>query len=312
MDKQETISIVSVCDNHYAILLVALIKSIEVNHHTSENIDFYVVSDKISPQIKSRIDKSINKSIINIIWLEMEACIPKQFELPTDKTSYPVKIYMKLFIPYFMPQHLEKIIFLDVDMIMLEDVSTLWHIDLGDKIVAVVQDQFVKVMGNWGGVRNYEAFNLTADTKYFNTGLLVFNTKKWLELDLTTQVIKCTNDNREFVVFGDQYAINAILANQWKELDQSWNRFAYSEEERPFNIHFTGRKPFYKTYEFNEKYQKIFLGYLALTEWKNFKPVSETKRYFKKVKNISEKFKKLTSQLWASIYNSPFFSWSKA
>lgn len=295
MEEKKTISVVSVCDNHYSILLVALIKSIEANHHTSERIDFYVVSDKISSRNKSKINKSINKNIIKIFWLEMSKCIPKQFELPTDKTSYPIKIYMKLFIPYFMPQHLEKIIFLDVDMIMLEDISNLWYTDLEDKVVAAVQDQFVKTMGNWGGIKNYREFNMTADTKYFNTGLLIFNTKKWLDLDITTKVINCTNENREFVVYGDQYGINAILANQWKELDHLWNRFAYSEEERPFNIHFTGRKPFYKTYEFNENYKRIFLDYLAQTEWENFKPVGETKRYLKKINNLLEKLRKLIS-----------------
>lgn len=293
MEGQETISIVTVCANNFAVLLAALLKSIELNHRTPEKIDFYVVSDKISSKNKAKINRSIDQNIVNVIWLKLSDCVPQQFEFPKDKSTYPISIYMKLFIPYFIPKHLEKVIFMDADMIMLEDPGTLWNIDLKGHVIAAVQDQFIKEVGNWGGVQNYKDFNLTADTKYYNGGLIVFDIQKWLSLDLTAKILKCTNENQEFASFGDQYGSNAILGNKWLVLDPLWNRFAYSEEERPFIIHFTGRKPIYKTYEFNEDYKKIFFHYLNLTEWKNFKPLGETNRYLGKITNILTKLKKM-------------------
>lgn len=290
---KETISIVGVCGNHFAVLLAALLKSLELNHHSNEKIDFYIIDDKISHKNKLKLNKSINKDVINLIWLKMTDCIPKQFNLPKDKSTYPIKIYMKLFIPYFMPKHVEKVIFLDVDMIMLEDVSVLWNTDLDDNTIAAVQDQFIKEVGNWGGIQNYKDFNLTAETKYFNTGLIVFNIKKWLDLNVTERVLNCTNENQKFASFGDQYGLNAVLAKDWLQLDPLWNRYAYSEEERPFNIHFTGRKPIYKTYEFNDNYKTMFYNYLNKTEWKNFKPIGETSRYLSKLTNILNKIKKM-------------------
>jgi lipopolysaccharide biosynthesis glycosyltransferase len=293
MKEKETISIVCVCGNHFAVLLAALMKSLELNHKTDENIDLYIIDDKINRTNKLKLNKSVDKNIINIIWLKMADCIPAQFNLPKDKSTYPIKIYMKLFIPYFMPQEIKKVIFLDVDMIMLEDVSTLWNIDLKGNVIAAVQDQFIKVAGNWGGIQNYEAFGLEKDTTYFNTGLVVFDTKKWLDENITERVLNCTNDNQEFASFGDQYGLNAILGKSWLELDVLWNRYAYSEEERPYNIHFTGRKPIYKTYEFNQHYKEIFFSYLNKTEYRNFKPIGETSRYISKFNNIINKLKKM-------------------
>jgi lipopolysaccharide biosynthesis glycosyltransferase len=176
---------------------------------------------------------------------------------------------------------------------MLEDVSTLWNIDLKGNVIAAVQDQFIKVAGNWGGIQNYEAFGLEKDTTYFNTGLVVFDTKKWLDENITERVLNCTNDNQEFASFGDQYGLNAILGKSWLELEVLWNRYAYSEEERPYNIHFTGRKPIYKTYEFNQHYKEIFFSYLNKTEYRNFKPIGETSRYISKFNNIINKLKKM-------------------
>jgi lipopolysaccharide biosynthesis glycosyltransferase len=296
MLKTDPIIIVCICDNHYAILLAALIKSIEVNHHSSEKIEFYIVEDLITNTNKTRINKSVKDTQkINIHWLPMKTCLPENAKIPLDKSSLPLNIYTRLFIPHFMPKHIEKVIFLDVDMIVLEDISKLWLTDLNDKIVGAVQDQFIQIVSKWGGVSNYEQLGIEPDNKYFNAGLMIIDIKKWQEANITDKVIDCIFDNSSLAQFQDQYGLNAVLAKEWYELDPLWNRFAYSEEKRPFLIHFTGRKPIYKSYEYNENYRSIFFDYLNQTEWKNFTPINETKRYLKKASNFFEKFIKLIS-----------------
>ena len=57
MKKEETISIVCVCGNHFAVLLAAMIKSLEINHKTAEKIDIYVIDDKINSKNKSKLLK---------------------------------------------------------------------------------------------------------------------------------------------------------------------------------------------------------------------------------------------------------------
>ncbi|MDB5157951.1 MAG: hypothetical protein JWR50_2658 [Mucilaginibacter sp.] len=293
MKEQEPISIVCVCDNHYAILLAALLKSIEANHKTREKIDVYVVEDGFTGKNKNKVSNSVKSDVISIIWLPMKDCLPKGAKVPVDKSSLPLNIYTRLYIPQFIPKGIKKVIFLDVDMIVLEDISVLWHTDLGDNIVGAVQDQFIQIVSKWGGVSNYAELGIDADNKYFNAGLMVIDIEKWNEADITNKVINCIFENSALAQFQDQYGLNAVLAKVWYHLDPLWNRFAYSEEKRPFLIHFTGRKPIYKTYEFSEDYKSIFFEYLNQTEWKNFKPVGETKRYIKKLSNILEKFKKM-------------------
>jgi len=293
MKKLDPIAVVCVCDNHYAILLAALIKSIEANHHTSEKVEFFIVEDGITTKNKARIVNSVNPEMISIHWLIMADCLPKNAKLPVDKSSLPLNIYIRLFIPYFIPKEMKKVIFLDVDMIMLEDISKLWNTDLGENIVAAVQDQFIQVVTRWGGVSNYEELGIPADNKYFNAGLMVLDIAKWEKNDITNKVLNCLTEHKKHAVFQDQYGLNAVLALSWYQLDPLWNRFAYSEEERPFLIHFTGRKPIYKSYEFSEKYKDIFYTYLKMTGWKNFKPIGESSRYLKKFYNILEKLRNL-------------------
>lgn len=293
MQQLQHISIVCVCDNHYAILLAALIKSVESNHHTGEILDFFIVEDGITQKNKLRIQKHLDTTKTRLKWFPISACLPKDAKLPVDKSNAPMNVYTRLFIPHFVPKEVKKVIYLDVDMIMLEDISKLWYTNLEGKIVAAVQDQFIQIVSRWGGLSNYKELGLKEDNKYFNSGLMIIDIEKWENADITNRVFDTINTNISNALYQDQYGLNAVLALHWFALDPLWNRFAYSEEERPFLIHFTSRKPIYKSYEYSERYKAIFYEYLRMTDWKNFKPIGEATRYLKKIHNILEKFGKM-------------------
>lgn len=289
MNKQNRITIVSVCDNHYMIMLAALLKSIEKNHQSSEKIDYYIVEDKISSKNKQKLHQSINEDLISIKWLKMSEIIPKGLKLPLDYSSFPLNIYIRLFIPHFIPTHIERVIYLDVDMIVLEDISTLWNTNMGDKVIAGVVDRSGIVSNEWLGIKNYKNLGIPPEAKYYNSGLLLINPLKWRQLDITDKIITCIHKNITFADFPDQYGLNVVFADQWQELDPRWNSQAMVAIEKPFIIHFTGRKPFYKSYNYSSFYKDHFYKYLKQTMWSNFKPIGEYRRLLKKIYNKFEK-----------------------
>lgn len=283
------ISIVTVADNHFAVLLAGLLKSIEVNHKTDEPINIYIVSDKISASNKKKLVNSCTSALISFTWFELADVISRDIKLPLDNTSWPMNVYARFLIPYFIPQDVEKVIYLDVDMIVVEDISKLWHIDLKDHIIAGVVDVAKKVSSPWGGIKNYKELGLDPETKYFNSGLFIIDTFKWRKENITEKVFECVEKNKKHILFSDQYGMNVIMANRWLELDQRWNCYSYLDIVDPYIIHFTGRKPIFKKYDFNKQYKEEFFKYLSLTGWKNFKPVGESNRYGKKLFNLVHK-----------------------
>ncbi len=76
--------------------------------------------------------------------------------LPLDASSFPLNVYARLFIPHFISPLLEKVIYLDVDMIMEKDIQELWNIDLQDKMISGVIDRSGVVSSSWGGISNYK------------------------------------------------------------------------------------------------------------------------------------------------------------
>ncbi len=288
MNSKDTISIVTVSDNHFAVLLAALIKSIDLNHKTSEKIDLYIVSDNISSKNKQKLI-DINPTTVTYHWLDMAKVIPSRWTIPVDNSSFPLNVYTRLFIPYFIPEALDKILFLDVDMVVQEDISKLWHTDLKDHIIAGVVDNAKVVSSPWGGIPNYKELGLAPDVKYFNAGLQLIDPKKWREQNYTDKLLEVGRVNKDHVKWGDQYYLNVAFANKWLELDPRWNWFSNFPHEHPFLIHFIGNKPIYDSYENNQKFKEEFFRYLYMTPWKGYKPSTQSHRMLKKLYNLLKK-----------------------
>ncbi|MBE9463129.1 glycosyltransferase family 8 protein [Dyadobacter subterraneus] len=285
MNRENTINIVMASDNHYAILLGALIKSIEVNHKTSEKINLYVIDDGISKDNQEKIRASASPEIVSIFWFKTSNVIPENIKIPVDKSAFPITTYLRLFAPYILPAGTERYIYLDVDMIVLSDISDLWKTDLNNNLIAAVQDLSETAGSPWGGIPNYKELGIAPEAKYFNAGMMIVDVVQWLKEDITNKVIQCLHDNLESVNFADQYGLNVILVNRWQALDPRWNSFSILDTKDPFLIHYLDIKPIFRSYKSIPRYQDEFYKYLRLTPWKNHKPIPDYVRMSRKAIN---------------------------
>lgn len=282
--SQERITIVTTSDNHYVILLAALIKSIEVTNLSKSIIDIYVIDDNIKKINKRKITSAIKDNDLRIIWKDIKTVIDPSVKLPTDKSVFPLNTYARLFIPYIVPQDVEKVLYLDVDMILVQDVIGLWRTDMSSHMIAGVRDR-APIVSHWMGIINYKELGLNPETKYYNAGLMLLKPSEWRKNNTTEKVLSCIKQNIAYTHYGDQYGLNVIFAGKWLELDSRWNCFADSNITDPYLIHFIVTKPIYKSYRFSSDYKDMFYAYLKLTAWKNYRPQSDTLESIKQLKN---------------------------
>jgi lipopolysaccharide biosynthesis glycosyltransferase len=289
---EKEITLVTVCDNQYCVMLAALLKSIELNSDSQSRICVYIVDDGISKINAEKLKGSVGDSI-KLRFIDINNIIKDPASLPLDSSSFPLNVYVRLFISDFLPNTIEKAIYLDVDMIVKTNILHLWTIPLQDHIIAAVKDRSERIGSEWGGIANHKALGLDPEAPYFNSGLLMLNLKKWRETNLTIEVLNVISENKIYANFPDQYGLNVVFANNWLQLDARWNAFSTGEIEDPFIIHFIGRKPIFTSYDFNEKYKQEFFHYLSLTRFKTFKLLKEHNRLLKKLKSVL--FKKTLS-----------------
>ena len=289
MKQQQTISIVVASDNFFAIMIAALLKSIDENHITGEHINFYIIDDGISTKYKKLLNSIANPSRITLKWFKSKEIIPAGIVIPADSSSFPLTVFLRIFAPYIIDQDAERMIYIDVDTIVQDDISTLWNMPLGNYTIGAVQDYSGTIDCKWAGIPNYKQLGLAGDSKYFNSGVLLINPKKWRAEKITDKVIEVLVKYKEFVVMPDQYGLNVVFANNWLELNPKWNWFANKDDEKPSLIHFVEIKPIFTSYKFKDSYKKEFYRYLSMTPWKNFKPISENRRLLRKIYNKIKK-----------------------
>jgi lipopolysaccharide biosynthesis glycosyltransferase len=287
MNSTETISIVLASDNHYAVMIAALIKSIEIHHISNELLLFLIIDDGISNKNKEKIQNSIDTKKTTLQWIKSENILSKEVKLPTDRSTFPFTAYFRLYAPYLVASDCKKLIYMDVDMIVYDDISHLYNIDIGNNLVGAVQDYMLTAMN---GIPNYKDLNIPPDAKYFNSGLLVINPQKWVTSNIINDVIDCLTINRKHVIYPDQYGLNIVLQNQWYELDRAWNCSPlFDFPPNPSLVHFLDIKPIFKSCFAQEKYKKDFFRLLSLTAFDDFKPISDYHRLLKKVLTKAKK-----------------------
>ncbi len=291
MNIKENITIVVASDNNYAMLLGALIKSVEVNHKTGERLDIHVIDDGISASGRRRITQLSDPSVSLIHWHSGKSIVPTGISIPVDNSSFPPTAYLRLFAPYILPSSVSRFIFLDVDMIVRKDISGLWYTDLQGKTIGAVTDLSGVVSKPYGGISNYRELGLNPDSAYFNSGMLLIDPVKWKAEDISGKVIKCLHDNLEHVSFADQYGLNVVFNEAWTEIDSRWNCVSEMELEDPFIIHFFKVKPIFKSYTGNQAYKEEFYKYLRMTPWKNHRGYPDFVRlYWKAISRFKKIF----------------------
>ena len=149
MNTTKPISIVVASDNFFSIMIAVLLKSIDVNHISDEHIDFYIIDDGISTSFKKKLARMVDPARITLKWFRSKAIIPTSISIPMDRSAFPPTVFLRIFAPYIIDPTAEKLIYLDVDTILQDDISKLWNIPLGDYTIGAVQDYSKTVDCKW-------------------------------------------------------------------------------------------------------------------------------------------------------------------
>lgn len=298
----DTLVLVAASDKNFAMPLAAMIQSVLCNLAPDRRVALYVIDGGIEASTRARLLKSWDTETLVVRWLRPEWTL-----LDTLKITGHVNLltYARLLIPWLLPDHHMKAIYLDSDIIVLHDLAEVWDTEIGDRHLLAVQDMTAPWMcseaalANFSAcapylsaaraLTNFEALDIPPQTKYFNAGLLVFNLAKWRGSDTSRKIITYLRDHPDHVRWWDQDGLNALLHDRWGELDLSWNQiphiFRYpSWRESPFNedeyfavterpkaIHFSARsKPWHgdNTHPFRD----AFFHYIDRTAWKGWRP----------------------------------------
>jgi len=222
---QESLNLLFSINRGCINLLQTCLKSIELNGG-AESYQVYVLhSDLTSEDKMAIISSGFTKMEYNFVPVSKE-----MFQgFPTTK-RYPEQIYYRLAAPILLPKHLDRILYLDVDTIVINDLMPLYESDFG-------ADWFMACTNTGGNMTRLNRVRLGLDIEddipYVNTGVLLMNLNE-LRIHLKLEDIrKYAQDKKDFLILPDQDILTALYGGHVKILD----RMFYNLSDRTLAAH---------------------------------------------------------------------------
>jgi lipopolysaccharide biosynthesis glycosyltransferase len=282
MTSPESGPVVIACgaDDRYVQPLAVMVCSVLANLSAGRAVVVYILDGGIAPAGKARLLESWSGAPVTPHWLPVRA---SRFSGLPLWGRMPVSTYLKLLVPELVPDHVERAIWLDCDLVALGDLSHLWASESEGRHLLAAQDQIVPFVSSRDGVAGYRELGLPTDAKYFNAGVMVIDLALWRRDDIAGRVFDHLRRYRERVTFWDQEGLNAVLSGQWGELDPRWNynvsagvhrsrgKRRRTPDDEPWIVHFTGNlKPW--VYQGRNPYYARYFQYLDRTAWAGWRP----------------------------------------
>lgn len=180
---------------HLATEIYALFK-----HNKVKKLYLFIEDDEISYLKDKRIE------FININ--NLPEYITK--DSPNYNTKYSKLSYIRCYFSKILKD--DKILYIDADAIVVDNIKDLWDIDLEDNVLAGIHE---------GGEWNKHLSTYGLDDTYINSGVLLMDLKKIREEKLDDNMIYLLNNN--WYAYPDQDVINLVCRNRIKHISNIYN-----------------------------------------------------------------------------------------
>lgn len=206
--RENKLNIVYSTDENYAKFCLASLASLIESNKNKKNIKIYIIENELSQKTKQKMEELVqnNGKIIFINY--------KNDYQNLASEEYPFAGYARLFIQDKIKE--DKVIYLDCDLIVKNDLEELYNIEMGENWIGGVQDpcgsESIKI-----------PIGMDINDRYINAGVLLINLKKWREIDFKKLVIEFIKKHNGNVAHRDQGIINGICKGHILYLNPKYN-----------------------------------------------------------------------------------------
>ena len=201
-----------------------------------EKITIHIIVDSKNNYKYSTLEKLVIKMGGTVALYECDINF-----LPVDinlSGHISISTYYRLLIPAILPNNLNKILYLDCDLLVLDNLKDLLDLDITEFDLACVEEDLGANHNLKIGLKSYEA--------HFNAGVLLINLERWRQRNYLAEFINYLQANRMRLVYWDQDVLNVVLKDKLF-LKSKWNITTSYLDKNHFNkikdmsiLHFTG------------------------------------------------------------------------
>lgn len=280
-------NIVLATDNNFIQHCCVTITSILCNN---KDVDIFIITEGLSAEnenvLKTQTEKYGGRFHIALVDKKVIA------KLPMPKTAamhISPATYYRLFVAELLPESVDKLIYLDCDIIVRGSLEEYWNIDIEGKPLAAVYQRNSWATNTYKGrISSYVRLDMKDAVGYFNAGSLLINLKYWREQDVQNKLLSFMETHYDRIISHDQDILNGCFYKQVLPISSIWNcRLPMKAEyygdkylskddikmitQSAIVIHFVNRpKPW--EYACNHPYAKEYYKYLDMTPFAGWRP----------------------------------------
>lgn len=292
-------NIVLATDNGYIQHCAVTMTSI-VCHN--QNVNFYIVTESLSEENKKILGDIASKANCTLSYCYVDSSIVSQLPMPSDNTLSHISVatYYRLFLAELLPENVDKVLYLDCDIIVRGSLEPLWNTDIANFANAAVF-QHDSAMTQFC----LDRLRIPNRDGYFNAGMQLLNISYWRNNKIQSAFMDYLRHNRSNILFHDQDIMNAVLHGNTVKLSMHWNMFLSERPTKEISvlgnmvdlqtlqdvwdnsviIHYTSSiKPW--KFMCNHPLTHLYYEYLSKTVFKGYKPAFDKKMLWYRIKVI--------------------------
>lgn len=209
----------------YVKLVNILLNSIQLSNKDTK-FDVYILHRELDIEDKNIIESGLDLNKFNIKMIKIDEEEVKNF--PQYQKRYPKEIYFRLFATKYLPENIDKILYLDSDTLVINKLDELYNMDFeGNFYIATTHVK--KILRKINEVR----LRIDDDVPYINTGVLLINLKELRKIDVQKEVCEFVENNSKKLMLPDQDIITALYGEKIKIVDA----LKYNLGDRDLNIY---------------------------------------------------------------------------
>lgn len=197
-------------DQNYVTLFYVLLTSV-FDNNKRHKIVVHIIATGVSENEKTKMSHFMKENNGEIFFYDFDNSQASDLYL---KKHLTVACYYRLYLPALVPEKIEKLLYLDTDMVVIGDLLELYNTDLTGWPAAIV---------NYADADPKPELNVHNPGDYFNSGLMLMNLSEWEKQNISERAIEFVQQNPTVCKLSDQDGLNAVLVGNYYKLPLKYN-----------------------------------------------------------------------------------------
>ena len=206
------------CDDAYAPFLGITLESMIAFASPMRTYRVHVLTSNMSEDNRTRIQRLATDNV-SICFEEVGDRLKAVARKLHVRDYYSITTYYRMFIAEWFPRY-DKVLYIDADTVFNADVAELYDVELGDCLVAAVQEDVMATEPVFG--RYVEVVLDVPRMDYFSAGVLVMNLELFRKERMLDQFLKLLG-RCKYEVTQDQDYLNVLCRDRVVRLGYEWN-----------------------------------------------------------------------------------------